>query len=112
MFNYLPGQYQYRFNKVGKFHFGSGCVDGVACEIFMRLTVEVTDATNEAGNVVATLGEHTVSLEVTCLRYMNKVFTAWIRNLSTNCAFRLICDYALVVRYNYLDSDCLQQMGK
>ncbi|XP_076825620.1 fibrocystin-L-like isoform X2 [Clavelina lepadiformis] len=76
------GQYQYRFNKVGKFHFGSGCVDGVACEIFMRLTVEVTDATNEAENVVATLGEHKANCA--CDFTFDTAETPIVTNISPN----------------------------
>ncbi|CAK8682966.1 unnamed protein product [Clavelina lepadiformis] len=53
---FREGQYQYRFNKVGKFHFSSGCVDSPQCQVYMGLTVEVTDATNKFGSVSATLG--------------------------------------------------------
>ncbi|CAK8682961.1 unnamed protein product [Clavelina lepadiformis] len=76
------GQYQYRFNKVGKFHFGSGCIDGVACEIFMRLTVEVTDATIKTENVVAILGEHTTTCA--CDFTFDTAETPIVTNISPN----------------------------
>ncbi|CAK8682970.1 unnamed protein product [Clavelina lepadiformis] len=77
------GQYRYRFNKVGKFHFSSGCIDSPQCQVYMRLTVEVTDATKKFGSVKATLGNRTETCD-TCIFTCDYAETPIVTNISPN----------------------------
>ncbi|XP_076824499.1 fibrocystin-L-like isoform X2 [Clavelina lepadiformis] len=80
---FREGKYQYRFNKVGKFHFSSGCIDSPQCQVYMRLAVEVTDATNKFGSVSATLGNLEITCD-TCLYTFDTAETPIVTNISPN----------------------------